>query len=438
MKRIIAASILAVASIASGAVAQAPETPVEATTQPSSPTDAEVDALVQQLDNPDAAVADRARTKLLQLGDRAKAALDRKLRGQTAAVDVLTTLQSQQFSTPTLISLKLTNASADEAVTELSKQVGVSLKARAGNFPPVEQSSPITCDLNRQPFWTVVRTICDKTQLAPNSTPGEGGLFSLAPVGRSIFKLPVSTQGPVLVVLTNLTRLSTVDLQTMQLNPGQITGQLELWCEPKMRPISVTRDATVDTATDDAGNALAPRERIMSGAFPDQVRQNVLRASFQLTTPQSPGKTIKIVSGKIKLLTGIGEQRQDLSDVLTGKEVTKADAEGKNHTFSAFKKNGTRFYNVRVSLPPDQRAGPPTQPALTLVASDDAGHLFPQTNVSLTRAGARGPEYSVSFQAPADDEGRPIDGPPTKLTWVYPLKSQEMLVPFEFKDLPLP
>ena len=130
----------------------------------------------------------------------------------------------------------------------------------------------------------------------------------------------------------------------------------------------------------------------------------------------------------------VGEQKEDISDVLAGKEVTKSVGEGKTYTFNNFKKQGTRAYNLRVAIQSDTR-GPAS---ITLIATDDAGHPFTQTGGGLSRSSSRGQEYTYSFQPPIDENGQMTDTAPTKLTWVYPLKTQEVPIPFEFKDLPLP
>src|SRR5687768_4934594 len=170
----------------------------------------EAERLVTELSAEDGAQRDRAQARLIELGEPALPVLNRLLaeggdpEAQARAEDAIKQIQAANPNTPTLVTVHLTGT-PQEAFAELGRQAGVEL----GVWPPwmfkTVKSSRVTVNLDREPFWSAMRTLCELS--GGVSVDRAGDLEQIILTGRDGWgRRPASSDGPFLMTVNSVSR----------------------------------------------------------------------------------------------------------------------------------------------------------------------------------------------------------------------------------------
>ena len=417
--------------------------------------------LVAQLGSDDPQERDRAQEGLLALGLPAEAALRKVLEGEESpeaklrAADVLRALASPGRAT--FVTLRLDRAPLSEALAALSAQSGIPFRVASRGHaspdaPPGEVPAHLTVsvDATRRPFWEVLAEVCAQAGLRPDAVNRDGGFLLLAWPGGHLAKWSAKwthVHGAAVVVAVSASGHGQLDYaRAGSAAPGSAGIDCFLHVEPRLR---LVRIRTVDAvqAIDAQGRELdMPANHIDPGAtghafakftptfytFADSTLLKVLRGTARVEV-ESAGQTLTVdrldrvkeglrVLGDARLR--VGEFRADGADVwklrVTVYRDGRSDADFQAlqaRLLSASPKlrlaDGRRLVGWHRIVPP---YGPPPP------------------------KGQEGQELEFTFPAdrPAPADVKDVAGDAPQLVWEAPTRVEEIAVPFEFKDVPLP
>jgi len=450
MRRSFFAWWLAVAIAMPIGAAAIADPPVE-TTQPA----VDIEALVAQLNDPDPAKAASAREKLVTLGEAAQPALERFTKSRTAAESVLATIEMNRVAAPTLITLKLNDASVEDVMAAFSKQTGYLLRPyNRAIWNGRANKQTVSVDYQNTPFWDALIDFCQKAQLSPyfNDSTSRQMLFMPSnQMGQSMFNSPRSASGAMLTLMTQLSRQSSISLGTQQSGGrSQFTGRMILLSEPKVRVTGFYYQAALDEAVDDNGNNLLPAGEHSFGGMNTTSRQSQVNVAINLLYPANkPGLKIARLRGKLKMKVATTIESVEFQDVSGDKEQPGKTESGRRITICSAKplnegndKGNLRQYLVKVIVYRDKleaRKFTEMTNNLGLRVMDAQGRdLQFQMNREVTNKGNETHISMMYYRRSADEGGGDDVGEPAKIVWDVILDSKEITVPFEFKDLPMP
>jgi hypothetical protein len=444
--------MLGVLSLTVPVAAQAPAEPVEAaaTTQPAADP-IKVNALLQQLLDPDPAKVNEARTKLIAMGDAARPALELLLRQRQLADDILSTIETNKVASASMITLKLTDASVDDILAALSKQAGYPLRMynrnvirRGGNN---DDPQTYSVEYDNQPFWDVIRDVCNKTGISPyNDGQNRRGLTFMpaANMGGSLFNCPMYSSGAALCAVQSLSRNSSINFGQNSPPSNSFNAQLALMFEPKVRINSYYYQPIIEEAVDDRGNDLVLKNQGSSGTNSSS-RQSQINLNMSLKYPTAnPGSKIVKLRGKARLNVATRSEIIEITDLT--KEQTKKSPSGRRFTIKSVKpqseNENNRQWNVAVTF---HRDGMEQQkwhemlnnPSIRLI--DGAGRDLRYQHNSRSDSNDQEANQTLVFYRYGRNEGNDEDvNEPTTVIWEVTTDTKEITIPFEFTDLPMP
>jgi hypothetical protein len=156
---------------------------------------ADIERLVARLAGNNWLEYQQAQAALVELGpaavpaleELARRATDRELAGTIELVIRQITVAEQLK--PTLVSLRVQDAPVDQVLADLAKQAqtqiilpastpgrrgGMGMGGAGVGAPTSQPVAAVTLDVQRQPFWTVLRQVCSQAGLAPLTASTEG------------------------------------------------------------------------------------------------------------------------------------------------------------------------------------------------------------------------------------------------------------------------
>ena len=365
---------------------------------------------------------------------------------------------------PTLVSLNVNDGVADAVFAELSKQ---------SNYPlvPFDERAwgnallpRVTVSLENAPFWKAMREVCAITGVTLYSSGSGDRHIMLMPVrqGRqpNSMKCPAVFSGPFMLVAASIQRSSYVDLSVPD-KPNRNAGlTLVGYAEPKIKVVRTFYSAEVDEAVDEKGNSLlgpqAQGQRtVMAYGRVGTGSGLTWQMYVGLQTPPGTGEKIAKLRGKAKVSIQTKSEVLEIPDILKAEDVTKTVA-GYTITFKKLTKTNDTLYSADIVL--SREGGLDQQQISELMTSPSARLIDEQSGqeyagmtggwgggnirVVVNNPGVRGgadaqggkQEIKLQFYA----RNRIAGAEPTKLVWEFTTEAQELAIPFEFTDLPLP
>jgi hypothetical protein len=358
--------------------------------------------------------------------------------------------QAAKALSATMVSATFENLPAMKAFAEMAKQSGYIIEPYAGGGNNPTKYANVTAKIVDQPFWAAMREICTRGNVAlyyyGDDEPGKIQLMPSNYGQQNMMKAAASIQGPYLSVVTNIDRVNTVNLATPDKTDRKVNLQIHTFAEPKARPMQYSYQPTIDDAVDDNGNKMVPDPNERQGPGMQSNRGISWYCYVQLPYPKSnPGKRIARVRGHIDAKVQLQSEPWEIADPLKAAETSKTVA-GKKYTFKSLTKSGDNSgYKLEIVVnrgaDEDQNTFQQnafnTEPVLKLTDASD-GRYQPYSS------GGTGGTDSVTrqFQFSRRGGGRAAsekDPPaPTKLVIELPTATQDVPIPFELVDLPMP
>jgi len=348
-----------------------------------------------------------------------------------------------------LVTLKLSEATPDIAFAQLAKQSGFAIQPLNENYWQRTLLGQVSLTADRMPFWQAFREICDRSGVMLYSTSYGDRRLLLVPAkhngSANFMKSPAAFSGPFMIAVETISRSSTVDLSAPQTIHRNMQLQLRGLAEPKLKLLQASYYAQLDAALDEKGASLLPSSqgnpRSMS---PVRGVSWIMYASLQSSTPS---ERIALLRGRAIALIQTSSETFEVKDVAKARDLTRTVA-GCRVTFNRLTKLDDR-YSADVVLSRDglmpAQAGELLAHASARLIDGNSGYIYPPLAVTGWRP-ATGPattrpvgpiELKLQFSLRAD--GRRTDADqPTTLEWELVTGTQELVVPFEFRDIALP
>lgn len=426
--KLVLATAWAVISLGSVGGLHTEAAPAAATTAPA--IDGALQAAIDRLANDDATIREAAQDELVQIGSNAVEPL-RKLISTTTNLEQRINAQAAlarivEFvsSGPTIISLKMDNATVPEIIAELSKKSGMPLTNQTGN----DTSRKFTIDLPNQPFWSVIRELNRITGLNVQMS-GRGESLSIISGGGYDLSAPAVVDGPFMILAQSINLNSNVQLAQQNNINRHMSIQFLCFTEPKLlvsqRPYTVRLTEVID----DQGKSLALPNQQYDSFGGDT--QSIWSTTAQLAIPDSGSQKIVKLAGSLRMMVATKSMTLEIPDVLEARNVTRS-ADGQSVTIKDVTVEGDQ---VRINLTytfPNTRNIQAQNILQSIRLLDAEGTSFGQPAFN----GTKNPfDYSMVYNRRSNAKA---PGAPAKLVWVVPTEMKPLDCTFEFKNLPLP
>jgi hypothetical protein len=236
-------------------------------------------------------------------------------------------------------------------------------------------------------------------------------------------------QGPFLLRLESVRRTQRAQLTDRAAYPSLDVRALVAW-EPTLPVLGIGTIGVVTEAVDDRGQSLTGRRAKPSvqGITTHRWQQNIL---LPLTCPEDPGRRIARLTGYFPMVVkGPDDFVLEIPDPQSA-APRRFTVEGRELEFKSIMRTGRRYVvNIDVFGPRDNTDRYLRFNTTCFQLEDDRGSKFRPTTWSFTAD-------SRVWQLKMEYDNFP-DQPLAKLVITLPTKLQEIDVPFDFKDIPLP
>ena len=408
-------------------------------TQPAPAPD--LQPLIKGLSADDWLTREQAQSRLEQLEPTAKPLLlgiirqtrDDDLRARLEAG--LRTIEDNGKISATLVSASLKNVTAREAFVELAKQANIRIDV---SDLEREGEPRFSMEISPRPFWQAVRDLCIKTGYQPEIR-GEPPQIVVDSLATRWCKRPASAHGAFLVVADRIERDYKVDLARPDELQHRFTLQLTAYSDPKLLVLKNARDAKLEEAVDENGlSLLPPQEPEYIPESSDYRGPWEWKLSAKLHHPQGAGHRIAKLRGAAQFLVRTASETWELSQIMTVQNATRMIG-GARITIEGLSRSD-EGYTLRIR----------GQGALCGLASPGLADQFESIRRSIKLLDQNGRAFSVDFAGGSGREDwsylftfkptptQDATAEPAKLIWDVPTEAKFLVVPFEFKDLPLP
>jgi len=354
---------------------------------------------------------------------------------------------------PALISLKLKNVTAKQALAALEKAVAIPIPLSPPDLLNKEGLPLLTLDLKGASFWSVVREIGLQTGLEPHMGADDPyPRFQLGLGNGRFWKSPQAVAGPLLVTATDISLSSVVELgRTKHEFQRDLTVNLIAYAEPSIRLLAVSPEVKLLLAQDDQGHSLMPPAE--TPVTPDDSEDSgrnsenggvlyISTMSIALTCPENRGKLIARLKGKASMRIQTASQRVEWEDVLKARNVTKTA--GAFPVIMKSLKKADIEYVLSVSLRRDKRSPDDWKNLHQSIFNGQMMLVDAKGRIVAARATENGGEYTpnkieANLRFVREPGASDADaGEPYKLIWDAPTAAKEVSVEFELKDIPIP
>ena len=407
-------------------------------TQPAPP---DLQPLIRGLSADDWLTREQAQSRLEQLEPSAKPLLlgiirqtrDDDLRARLEAG--LRTIEDNGKTSATLVCASLKNVTAREAFVELAKQANIRIDV---SDLEREGEPRFSMEINSRPFWQAVRDLCIRTGYQPEIR-GEPPQIVVDSLATRWSRRPASVHGAFLVVADRIERDYKVDLAKPDELHHRFTLGLTAYSDPKLLVLKNAREAKLEEAIDEHGNSLLPPEE--AEYIPESSDYHgpwEWKLSAKLHHPDGAGHRIAKLRGAAQFLVRTASETWELSQIMTVQNATRMIG-GARITIEGLSRSD-EGYTLRIR----------GQGALCGLASPALADQFEAIRRSIKLLDQNGRAFSVDFAGGSgrDDwsylftfkptPSQDATAEPAKLIWEVPTEAKFLVVPFEFKDLPLP
>lgn len=422
------ASVLMLALCAVCAITKAADPPA---TQPSSIS---ADDFLRQLAAPDLHARQAAVDRLAQLGPEAEPVL-RDLLGRHLDADThknlevaLGRLRDSRVLGASLITLHLKDAPASNVLASIGEQCQATIPVIPKNL--LDDAPKLSLDFDRGPFWEVMREMSERLGMEYLSSDGE---VRLARSGERRHGL-TSPAGAFLVSAAAIGYRSRLNVE------------LAVYAEPKVI-VARVGDFKLDRAEDDQGKPLLPlttrrpggRPWFGRGGFGRFADSGPRRIVLPYKSPTDDVTKISRFQGSIAVLAQAGTQTWEIADPLTLTPQTRMVGTLPVTLRRFIAKRSGKGYELQVLITEDSPDPAARDQVLESMRSrlrvlDSEGRAFKTGDLDTTRT-SEGTEVTADFSFP--DAQKERIGPPSRITWDIPAELRKVVIPFDFKDIPI-
>jgi hypothetical protein len=439
-------------------VPSSPSSPSTPSTQPSDP----VESLIAQLSADEWSAREEAQEKLTALGASVLPRLQRVVsesgneESRQRADSAIARIRERQMIGASLVTLHVKNAALKDIFAEISRQCGAELKPLPPELWELRPWPKVTFDFDNQPFWVVMRTIAEQTGIELKAWNNDGlHLIQGAPAAAAAGRWTVT--GPFLITLHRASRNQSIDYGANDAVNSDFALTFSGVAEPKLRVVRASYLAKLDEAKDDRGNSL-----IVGDEADDNVRRGGLDLAFtgnntgqwqftaRLANVKNMGTKLTTLRGSAMVQLQTRSETMEIPNILSANNAARSAA-GVTLTVRVAMMVADRYeLNLFIS----RADGGPAAGADNLAEAldwqrvqqsladmrlvDDQGRTLERGSFS-SGGNDQSTEVTMSFSAiEATPGARNPTGEPSKLIWRLATEVKDVVIPFEFKDVPLP
>ena len=394
--------------------------------------------LLESLSNPDWRERRDAIHQLIQLGPAGDEAVKNLLRRnldheQRKNVGLaLQLIQDNHLFGPSLITLHVNGATAVDVVASIGEQAYAKLPVYPTDLLAQDRFAKVTLNLDHVPFWEAMRELANQINIDYLSDSQE------MRITRGPGRLPTGT-------ISHGAFLLTARAETMRRG---MSLELNVFPEPKITILRTT-DLKLDKAIDDQGNSLTSqsgrgfrgRGGFGGGRFGGY---NAVRNGPRTITGifQRPPDADKIAElrGQFTVCVLGGTTKWEIADPLNLASVTRT-VDGIPVTLEAFTGKG-ETYSLKATSPFGWSGSDPQIAEIVDLMTQGRLRVFDAVGRQLTAGnpdhtpGSETTEIEVIFSTRSLVGEKPT-GPPVKLVWDIPEKTRDVIIPFQFKSIPI-
>jgi hypothetical protein len=339
----------------------------------------------------------------------------------------------------TRVTLRVEKAQITKVMADLSQATGFTIKPEWQGAFQQNRTSLVTASLDGQNFWSALREIGVKANVSLSYNYDSERAITLRPNygGDDALHAPATISGPFMVALVNLYRTNIIDMAEPSTVQRRVHLQFHTFAEPKIGLLSGQYQPTIDEATDDHGNPMAPTS---SSPMNMQSAQGIFWwGNTELQYPaNNPGQRIAKVRGWFRANAQSAGQIVEINDPLHA-PTTQKSAGGGKVVFQKLTKVDDANYSAQFMISGPEEGGEGRmirgggRPPVRLLG---AGNRSWQINGWQTAPMGNVVQYTVSFTNQYGPDR--ATGAPMRLVWEIPTGVTNFKVPFEFTDLPMP
>jgi hypothetical protein len=413
---------------------------------------------ITQLAADDWKVRQQAEDRLVAVGEEALPRLA-KLAGSAADGEVRTRAQSamarieqERITGKSLVTMDLKDATAAEALAELARQARAPIPTDPPNLLG-KTSKRVSLRVDHKPFWEVMQSFSAQTglEVAEITRHNREIGLGLTQGGTGWMEKPIALSGPLLIRADRLSRISTARLKA----PGGVSEEFNIsltaFAEPKLRVLDYSGTLRLREVVDERGNSLIPPE---DGAGPANVDVfgnardgNTCRweVGATLHRPKGAGTRIRRFSAscavQVQTRSAVLEApmagARNAERVVDGLRMAVKTLDAGRCEVAVFRdgRSETEWLGVRLQLYAGEARLMGEQGQVLargqrgVDADDSPDNQRMDVRIKFAR---EGPDEGIK------DVKRKGLSEATKLQWEFPTEVRELVVPFEFHDLPIP
>jgi hypothetical protein len=429
---------------------------VRAETPPAKPApDPAVEKLVAQLSDNDYHKRDEASRALQVAGARALPALRVALNNSDAEVrrranELIPAIETAVLLAPKRVTFKTVNKPVKDAFAELIRQTGYHIEYNVN-----DASRLYSFDFKDAPFWEAVEKISRATGLVIQQGYGDDHIRLYQ---QNAYAPYVHTEGAFRFTATGFNQYRNIDFSLAgkgaapQNRNESLTLQFSVCVEPKMALLGVG-EVHLEAAYDNEKNTmlLPPANnneflngnmitggRWTSGKYGNGNRMFSTQTQVNLRRSSENATAVKVVRGTLPIMLLVNQKPVVVAEKILEAKRKKTTIGGTHFEIVDVTEAPGKQYQIKMVVNEDLKDNPNDYSWMNSLAQrielqDEKGGKFQITGSQWNNSAANHVEMTLTF-GPAGG-GKPET--PTKLifhTWT----TEQHVIPFEFKDLPLP
>ena len=427
---------------------------VRAEDPPAAPAaDAAIGQWVEQLGDNDFRKRDEASHALQAAGARALPALRKALTHPDAEVrrrvnDLLPAIETAVLLAPKRVTFKTVNKPVKAAFDELIRQTGYRIEYNVNN-----PNQTYSFDFQDTPFWDAVEKISRATGLALQQGYGDDHV-RLYP--QDAYAPYVVTQGAFRFTATGFNQNKTIDFGLVgragqqQTRNETLTLMFSVFVEPKLALLGVG-EAHVEAAYNNEKNSMLPpinnvdfinnpwtARRFVAGKYGNGNRMYSMQSQVNLQRPSDRATGLKVIRGSLPVTLLIDQKAVVVTEKILEAKGTKAKVGDTLINIDEVTETPAKQYQIKMSITEEQKDNPNDYSWTNSLYQriellDEKGNKMQIYGSQWNNSSANHVDMTLTYGSVGGAKPEPA----AKLiyhTWT----TEQHLIPFEFKDLPLP
>jgi hypothetical protein len=333
------------------------------------------------------------------------------------------------------ITLHIKDLPPKDAIAKLGEAAGVNISvwpdtAWDSRFRGNKAVPKVTIDAEAQPFWAVARDLCQQADAKPADmgTPDQLTIME----SENFFDSPVYMGPAHLAIVTGIRRSYQTTFSGPARKSEHMSVELDLWFDPRLQFLQSAHTVTVTEALDENGvSIVVPADKAMD-RFSRALQRLHMNTSVRLNYDPAKSKTLKKFSGYLRLIMESKREEIRIADLANAEGIEAMAAGVRLVITEVIPQN--KSLQIKYTITPqveisDERWTEISQSAFSrMIVTNETGR-----RISLDK-NSRGSRKKIDGTLTLNTS----DNSKLNLVWPIATETEQVDLPFEFNDLPLP